>query len=78
MKSDKRHREEARQFMRNATDTQLENIVSDERERARRGGEVGRVARIMLQEAMKEQDRRNDYGEREDIQPGDYRYYRQT
>ncbi len=36
-------REEFRAFCRNATDTQLANIVADERERARSGSEYYQV-----------------------------------
>jgi hypothetical protein len=53
-----RHRLEARGFMRQCTDRQLNNIVGDEKDRARRGGEVGAVAKITLEEARNERERR--------------------
>lgn len=56
-----RHRYEVELFMRQATDGQILNIIEDEERRIRdhgRDGEIGRVARIMLDAARWEAHRR--------------------
>lgn len=50
--------DECRAYCRNASDRQLPNIYSDEKERGRRGGEVGRVAKIFARAAKDEMEER--------------------
>jgi hypothetical protein len=60
MKSLETHRQEARAYMQNCTDSQLQGVIDLETERLRRcsEGEVADVARIMRDEARQEQRRR--------------------
>ena len=54
----KKHRQEARGYMKSCTNRQLEFIIQDETERSQREGDVGEVAEIMLDEAQQELNNR--------------------
>ena len=60
MKSMDDHRKEARQYMRQCTNAQLDGVIDVETERLRHAseGEVADVARIMRDEARQEKSRR--------------------